>query len=45
MNELIKEINICEIDGVSIGHAQDDVAKTGVSVIYFFIGKFAKSKR
>lgn len=35
MNELIKEINICEIDGVSIGHAQDDEAKTGVSVIYF----------
>ena len=35
MNELIKEINICEIDGVSIGHARDDEAKTGVSVIYF----------
>ena len=35
MNELIKEINICEIDGVSIGHAQDEEAKTGVSVLYF----------
>ena len=39
MNELIKEINICEIDGVSIGHAQDEEAKTGVSVLYFKNGK------
>ena len=30
----MKEISISEIEGVSIGHAQDDVAKTGVSVIY-----------
>ena len=35
MESLIKEISIKEIDGVSIGHAQNDEAKTGVSVIYF----------
>lgn len=35
MNELIKEISIREMDGVSVGHAQNDEAKTGVSVIYF----------
>lgn len=35
MNDLIKEISIKEIEGVSIGHAQDESAKTGVSVIYF----------
>ena len=35
MNDLIKEISIKEMDGVSIGHAQDEIAKTGVSVIYF----------
>lgn len=35
MSELIKEISIKEIEGVSIGHVQDDEAKTGVSVIYF----------
>lgn len=35
MSNLIKEISIKEIEGVSIGHAQDDEAKTGVSVIYF----------
>ena len=35
MNDLIKEISIKEIEGVSIGHAQDENAKTGVSVIYF----------
>lgn len=35
MNSLIKEISIRDIEGVSIGHAQDDRAKTGVSVIYF----------
>ena len=35
MNDLIKEISIKEIEGVSIGHAQDEIAKTGVSVIYF----------
>lgn len=35
MNELVKEISIKEIEGVSIGHAQDDEAKTGVSVLFF----------
>ena len=35
MNDLIKEISIKEIDGVSIGHAQNEEAKTGVSVLYF----------
>ena len=35
MSSLIKEIPIKDIEGVSIGHAQDDTAKTGVSVIYF----------
>lgn len=35
MESLIEEISIKEIDDVSIGHAQNDEAKTGVSVIYF----------
>lgn len=35
MESLIKEISIKEIDDVSIGHAQNNEAKTGVSVIYF----------
>ena len=35
MNDLIKKISIKEMEGVSIGHAQDEIAKTGVSVIYF----------
>lgn len=35
MKELIKEISIKELEGISIGHAQDDEAKTGVSVIHF----------
>ena len=35
MNGLVKEISIKEIKGVSIGHAQDDEAKTGVSVLFF----------
>ena len=35
MESLIEEISIKEIDGVSIGNAQNDEAKTGVSVIYF----------
>lgn len=35
MNDLIKEISIKEMEGVSIGHAQDEIAKTGVSVICF----------
>ncbi len=35
MDELLKEISIAEIDGIRIGHAQSDEAKTGVSVLYF----------
>lgn len=35
MSGMIKEISIKEIAGVSIGHAQDEAAKTGVSVLYF----------
>lgn len=35
MSDLMKEISIKEIKGVSIGHAQNNEAKTGVSVIYF----------
>lgn len=35
MNGLIKEISIKDMEGVSIGHAQNEEAKTGVSVIYF----------
>lgn len=35
MSELIKDISIKEIENVSIGHAQDDEAKTGVTVIHF----------
>ena len=35
MMSLIKEISIKEMAGVSIGHAQNEEAKTGVSVIYF----------
>lgn len=35
MSGMIKEISIKEIEGVSIGHAQDEIAKTGVSVLYF----------
>ncbi len=35
MNDLIKEISIKDIGGVSIGHARNDEAKTGVSVLYF----------
>ena len=38
MQSLIKEISIKEIKGVSLGHAQNDEAKTGVSVIYFQAG-------
>ena len=34
----MKEISIGDIPGVSIGHAQDEKAKTGVSVIYFANG-------
>ena len=35
MSKYIKEISIKDIDGISIGHAQDDEAKTGVTVIHF----------
>lgn len=35
MNQLLKEISITDMDGVSIGHAQNDEAKTGVTVLYF----------
>ena len=35
MNDLLKEISITDMKGVSLGHAQDDEAKTGVSVLYF----------
>lgn len=35
MNNLLKEISIKDIDGVSLGHATNEDAKTGVSVIYF----------
>ncbi len=41
MYNLMKEISICDIEGVSIGHAQNDEAKTGVSVIYFKEGAWA----
>lgn len=35
MSEIIREISIADMDGVTIGHAQDHEAKTGVTVIYF----------
>ncbi|WP_330413656.1 hypothetical protein [Coprococcus sp. AF21-14LB] len=35
MTEWIREIPFQEMEGVSIGHAEDDEAKTGVSVLYF----------
>lgn len=35
MSKYIEEISIKDIDGISIGHAQNDEAKTGVTVIYF----------
>lgn len=35
MNEQMREISIKDMEGVSIGHAQDESAKTGVSVLYF----------
>lgn len=38
MNLLLKEINITDLSGVSIGHAQDEDAKTGVTVLYFPAG-------
>lgn len=35
MSKYIKEISIKDIEGISVGHAQDDEAKTGVTVIHF----------
>ncbi len=35
MEGLLKEISLLDVKGVSLGHAQDDEAKTGVSVLYF----------
>lgn len=32
---MIKEISIKDMEGISIGHAQNNEAKTGVSVLYF----------
>jgi len=32
---MLKEISICDFGGVSIGHATNDAAKTGVTVIQF----------
>jgi len=38
MNELMKEISIGEMKGVNLGHAQNEEAKTGVTVLYFSEG-------
>lgn len=35
MNPLIREISINDIEGVSVGHAVNEEAKTGVTVLYF----------
>ncbi len=35
MQNLVKEIAITDMKGVSIGHEQDNEAKTGVTVLYF----------
>lgn len=35
MSELLQKISIKDLEGVSLGHAQDDTAKTGVTVLYF----------
>ena len=35
MSKYIKEISIKDIEGLFLGHAGDDEAKTGVTVIYF----------
>lgn len=35
MDSLVKEISIKDISGASIGHASNEAAKTGVSVVYF----------
>lgn len=35
INEFVQEINITEIEGLRIGNAQDDEAKTGVTVLLF----------
>ena len=44
MDRFIREIAITEIDGVSIGHAQDNEAKTGASVLYFKRGAQAGTR-
>lgn len=38
MDGMMKEISIRELEGVSIGHAQDQEAKTGVTILYFPTG-------
>ena len=35
MNQLLKEISILDIPGVSVGHAQSEEGKTGVTVLHF----------
>lgn len=35
MNQLIREISIRDMEGVSVGHAVNEEAKTGVTVLYF----------
>ena len=35
MEQYLQEISIREMEGVSLGHAQDEEGKTGVTVIYF----------
>lgn len=35
MNQLLKEISILDISGVSVGHAQSEEGKTGVTVLHF----------
>ncbi len=32
---MLKEISVLELEGLSIGHAQDETAKTGVTVLHF----------
>lgn len=38
MNQLLKEISILDISGVSVGHAQSEEGKTGVTVLHFSNG-------
>ena len=35
MTPIVKELNVEEISGLQIGHAQTEEAKTGVTVLYF----------